>query len=305
MKHENNMKYLIYMGLLMTSIMVMSVKAQNLNNAKNAYFHRDYQQVKNIIQELRNEKANDKLLMAELALLSIAIDVHNDVDDADEDLEDFLEKHPNNASFHYLGGILWYQHANNVSFFSQMSTYKKHVAAMIRAAELDPQNERYLYGAASAYGQPSMLGGDSDKQKPIVDKLMVNNSAFAQMAMMDYLQNTQDTTNGFLFIKEVSIAFKDNIEVLERAAQLLWTFDKKEQAGELFTAVCLLTPGEFEAFVKWGDACLLSASFVLDGTVKKETGLRSINRLITFSKVDDEDSQYAISLREKLTIHKE
>ncbi|WP_085299080.1 hypothetical protein [Cognaticolwellia mytili] len=90
-----------------------------------------------------------------------------------------------------------------------------------------------------------MIGGDSDKQKPIVDKLMVNNSVFAQMAMMDYLQNTRDKINGFSLIKQVSITFKDNIEVLERAAQLLWAFDEKEQAGALFSAACLLPPGEF------------------------------------------------------------
>jgi len=294
------MKYIIILGLSLFSMTIMSVKAQTLDNAKNAYFHRDYQQVESIIKSLKAGKAENKLLMAELEILTIAIDIHNDADDAGDDLEDFLDKTPNNASFHYLAAILWQYHAKNVSVFSKMSIYRNHVAALIKAAELAPENDRYQYGAASAFGQPSMLGGDSDKQKPIVDKLMVNNSAFAQMAMMDYLQNTQDKQNGFTFVKQASIAFKDNIEVIERAAQLLWTFDKKEQAGELFTAACLLTPGEFEAFVKWSDACLLSASFALDGTVEKETGLVSIDRLIKFTEVDDEESQYAISTREKL-----
>lgn len=296
------MKYIITLGLSLFSMAVMSVKAQTLDNAKNAYFHRDYQQVESIIKSLKVGKAEDKLLMAELEILTIAIDIHNDADDAGDDLEDFLDKTPNNASFHYLAAILWQYHAKNVSVFSKMSIYRNHVAALIKAAELAPENDRYQYGAASAFGQPSMLGGDSDKQKPIVDKLMVNNSAFAQMAMMDYLQNTQDKKNGFTFIEQASTAFKDNIEVIERAAQLLWTFDKKEQAGELFTAACLLTPGEFEAFVKWSDACLLSASFALDGTVEKETGLVSIDRLIKFTEVDDEESQYAISTREKLIL---
>ena len=296
------MKYIILLSLSLLSVTVMPVQAETLKNAKNAYFHRDYQQVTSIIKALKTSKAEDKLLMAELALLTIAIDIHNDADDAGDDLEDFLENHPNNASFHYLAAILWYQHAKNVSVFSKMSTYRNHVSAMIRAAELEPKNERYQYGAASAYGQPSMMGGDSDKQKPIVDKLMVNNSAFAQMAMMDYLQNTQDKKSGFIFIEQAVIAFKDNIEVVERAAQLLWTFEKKEQAGKLFTEACVLTPGEFEAFVKWSDACLLSASFALDGTVDKVTGLRSIDRLIKFTEVKDEDYQYALSTREKLIL---
>jgi len=280
--------------------MTTTLKAQTLDNARNAYFHRDYQQVKNLIKKLKAEKPKDKLLMAEIALLTIATDIHNDVDDAEDALEDLLENNPDNASLHYMGSILWSHYAQNASFFSKMSAYKSHIAALIKAAELEPENERYQYGAASAYGQPSMMGGDSDKQKPIVDQLMVNNSAFAQMAMMDYLQNTQDKENGFIFIEEVAIAFKENIEVLERAAQLLWTFDKKQQAGELFTAVCLLTPGEFEAFVKWGDACLLSASFVLDGTLEQEDGLISIDRLIKYTFVSDEGSRYALSVRDKL-----
>jgi len=296
------MEYIRLLGFSILSAITISVNAQTLEDAKNAYFHRDYQQVKSIVKSLKVGQGEDKLLTAELALLTIAIDIHNDVDDAGDDLEDFLENNPNNASFHYLAAILWQHHAKNVSFFSQMSIYKNHVAALINAGLLAPENERYQYGAASGYGQPSMLGGDSNKQKPIVDKLMVNNSAFAQMAMMDYLQNTQDKDNGFIFIEQAVITFKDNIEVIERAAQLLWTFDKKEQAGELFTAACLLTPEEFEAFVKWSDACQLSASFALDGTVNKATGLLSIDRLIKFTKVNDEDFQYALSTREELVL---
>jgi len=296
------MKYVIALSLLLLSVTVMSVKAVTIESAKNAYFHRDYQQVKDIIKELKVGKAEDNLLMAELEILKIAVDIHHDVDDADDDLEIFLENNPNNANFHYLASILWYQYAQNVSIFSKRSMYKNHVLASIKAGELAPENERYQYRAARAYGQPSILGGNSDKQKPIVEKLMISNSAFAQMAMMDYLQNTQDKDNAFIFIEQAVKAFKGNIEVIERAAQLLWTFEKKEQAGKLFTDVCLLTPGEFEAFVKWSDACITSAYFALDGTVDKATGLLSIDRLIEFTEVNDEDYQYALLTREKLIL---
>ena len=289
------------MSLLLILVASNAVKAQTLDNAKNAYFHRDYQQVKNIIKKLKIEKAEDKLLMAELALLAIAVEVKNDVDDADDDLETFIENNPNNASFYYMAGLLWNDLAKNASVFSKMSKYKHYVKAMVKAAKLAPNNERYQLEAAKAYGQPSMMGGDSDKQKPIVDKLMVNNSAFAQMAMMDYLQNTQDKKHAFIFIRDVSIAFKNNIEVMERAAQLLWTFDKKQQAGALFTAVCLLPAGKYEAFEKWSDACLLSAEFSLDGSVDKTAGLLSIERLIKLTKVDDKYTQYAKLTRKKLS----
>lgn len=296
------MKLISLIATVLFSINAIATAGETLLDAKKAYFHRDYQQVINIIQVLQATKAENKSLMAEVALLQAAIDIQKGVKGADERLEELVAKNDNKANFHYMASRLWYRHAKNSSIFTKMSIYKKHVAASIKAAELAPENERYQYVAARAYGQPSLMGGDSDRQKIIVDKLMINNSAFAQMAMMDYLQNTQDKVNAFPFIKQVSLTYKDNIEVLERAAQLLWTFDEKEQAGKLFYTVCSLPPGEFEAYVKWNDACFLSATFAVEGFLAREVGLTSINRLIEFSFVDDDEFQQAQSIKKKLSL---
>ena len=295
------MKYKIFVGLVMLVSCVKTINAATLDEAKNAYFHRDYQRVQEIVNSFETTATQNKTLQAELKLLSIAVAIHNDDDDAGDNLEDLLEANPNNAYLHYFASILWYRHVENVSVFSKISTIKNHVKAMIKAAKLEPDNDRYQYLAASAYGQPSMFGGDSDKQKPIVDLLNQKpDSMFAPMATMDYLQNTVNKEDGFAFIDAVSEKFKTNIEVLERAGQLLWTFEKKQQAGELFTAVCNLPPGEFEAYVKWSGACLLTAIFASDGTLKNDTGLTAVERLIKYTKVDDEDAQYALSLRKEL-----
>ena len=223
--------------VLFIALVSMSVKSQTLEQAKNAYFQRNYQKALNIIEQLKTAGKLEASATTYADLLMIAVDIKRDVDDADEALEAFLEKHSNNADVHYMAGLLFIDIANNASFFSKMSNYKSHVKNLIKAAKLAPNKMRYQMEAASAYGQPSMMGGDKPKQKPIVDKLMVGNSAVAQIAMMDYLQNTQNKKAGFNFIKQVVIEFKDNIEVIERAAQLLWTFDKKQQAGDLFTQV--------------------------------------------------------------------
>ncbi|WP_286271910.1 hypothetical protein [Thalassotalea hakodatensis] len=295
------MKLISLITLILLSMNAIATNDKTLLDAKKAYFHRDYQQVMSIVKALQVTKTENKSLMAEVALLQAAIDIQKGVKGADEHLEQIIAKNDEKANFHYMASRLWYRHAKNSSIFSKMSIYKKHVKASIRAATLAPENERYQYIAARAYGQPSMMGGDNDKQKLIVDKLMINNSAFAQMAMMDYLQNTQDKVNALPFIKQVSVTYKDNIEVLERAAQLLWTFDEKEQAGKLFSTVCSLPPGEFEAYVKWNDACFLSASFAVEGILTKEIGLTSINRLIEFTFVDDDEFQQAQSIKKKLS----
>ncbi|NQY37763.1 MAG: hypothetical protein HRT37_22985 [Alteromonadaceae bacterium] len=293
----NYQKLLCGLFLVLTSI---SANSQILAEVKNAYFYRDYQKVEKIIRELKQKNHLNVSLNPEAELLAIAVDIQQDDDEAQDKLITFLQDNPTNAEAHYMAGLLWIKIAKKASIFTKMSNYKRYVSAMIKAAALAPDNERYQMEAAKAYAQPSMMGGDISKQKPIVDKLMENNSAFAQISMMDHLQNTQNEKESFSMINRMSVEFKNDIEVLERAAQLLWTFDKKQQAGVLFTQVCNLPPGKKEAFIKWTDACLLSAYFTLDDKGNLDLGLNSINRLLKHNVVDDEESRYALSVKEKL-----
>lgn len=155
--------------------------------------------------------------------------------------------------------------------------------------------------AAKALGQPSMMGGNSKKQKPIVDKLMTGNSSFAQIAMMDYLQNTQNKKGGFEFISRITIEFSTDIELLERAAQLSRTFDDDQLARTLFTQACNLPPAKKQAFTKWHNACLLSGVLSLDNNENLQLGLDAIDRLLQFTAVEDKETKLAWSIKNQLS----
>ncbi|WP_143764381.1 hypothetical protein [Cognaticolwellia mytili] len=80
---------------------MFNVNAQTLEDAKKAYFHRDYQRAKAIIIDLNANQADNKLIMSELAMLTIAADIRSNADGADDDLEALLASQPNNENFHY------------------------------------------------------------------------------------------------------------------------------------------------------------------------------------------------------------
>lgn len=287
---------LIAMPLRATNV----TTSQSLEEAEVAYFYRDYQKATQILRQLKSTAELEQSQRVAAQLLTIAADIQLDKNDAEDRLESFLDSHASNAKAQYFAGLLWLKIAQDASFFSKMSYFKRYVKAMTRAAELAPNNPRYQMEAAKAFGQPSMMGGDSKKQKPIVDKLMAENSTFAQIAMMDYLQNTQNKKASIEIVNGVSIAFATDIEVLERAAQLMRTFENDQLAKQLFTQTCNLPSGKKEAFSKWHEACLLSGVLSLQNNVDLKQGLADIERLLKFTVVQDEDSNLAKSIQNQL-----
>jgi tetratricopeptide (TPR) repeat protein len=274
--------------------------SQSLEEAETAYFYRDYKKVTDILAQLKPSIELNQPQQVEAQLLTIATEIQQDKDDAEDRLENFLEQHADNAKAQYFAGLLWLKIANDASFFSKMSYFKRYVKAITSAAQLAPNNPRYQMEAARAFGQPSMMGGDSTKQKPIVDKLMTGNSMFAHIAMMDYLQNTQNEKASMEIINRVSIEFATNIEILERAAQLLRTLEKDPQARTLFTRACHLPPGKNQAFSKWHNACLLSAVLSLQSNKNLKQGLTAIERLLLFTVVEDEETKFATSIKKSI-----
>jgi len=288
-------------------LLAMPLQATNvttshrLEEAETAYFYRDYEKVTDILVHLKSNIELNQQQHLEAQLLTIATQIQQDKDDAEDWLENFLAQHSHNAKAQYFGGLLWLKIAHDASFFSKMSYFKRYVKAITNAAQLAPNNPRYQFEAARAFGQSSMMGGDAKKQKPIVDKLMPENGTFAQIAMMDYLQNTQNEKASIEIINRVSTEFNTDIEVLERAAQLLRTLQKDPQARTLFTRACHLPPGIKEAFVKWSDACLLSGVLSLQSNENLKIGLAAIERLLRFTVVQDEETKFAMSIKSQLS----
>lgn len=247
------------------------------------YYVRDYQTIRSTLHAL------DRPLNTDEQLLLLAIRVQLDEDDADDALEGFTKTHSNNAKVQYWAGNLWQTIAKNSNMFSKMSIYSHYVKAMTQAAKLEPTNARYQMEAAKAYGQPSMMGGDSDQQQPIVAMLLKGNSPYAHIAYMDFLQNTQQESKAIKYASDIAQQYKNNVEIVERAAQLLWTFDKVTQAGELFYQACMLPAPSYEAYTKWDAACWYSTMFSKEERLSIEKGIAASTHLLSESAVKDED----------------
>ena len=260
------------------------------------YYQRDYQSVKASLDQLSRPLNIDE------QLLVVAMKVQHDEDDASDTLEAFTKAHANNAKVQYWAGNLWQTIAKNSSMFSKMSIYSHYVKAMTRAATLEPENARYQMEAAKAYGQPSMMGGDSDKQAPIVTKLLQGDSPFARIAYMDLLQNTKKEEEALRYAVDIAQQNKNNPEIVERAAQLLWTFGDKNKAGELFYQACMLPAPTKEAYLKWDGACWYSVLFSDDDELSLEQGIAAGKRLLAHSSVKDNEYLESLELYAQLLV---
>lgn len=186
--------------------------------------------------------------------------------------------------------------------FSKMSIYSNYVEAMTKAAKLAPQNARYQMEAAKAYGQPSIMGGDSNKQAPIVAKLLQGSSPFAHIVQMDLLQNTQKESEAIHYATGIAQQYSNNVEIVERAAQLLWTFGDKNKAGELFYQACMLPAPIKEAYLKWDTACWYSVLFSDNGELSLEQGITAGKRLLAQSSVKDNEYLESLELYTQLLV---
>jgi len=259
-----------------------------------SYYARDYQNIDQLLSQPKRPLTIDE------QLLKLAVTIQRDEDGAESALELFVQQHSANAKVQYWAGQLWLTLAKRSSIFGKMSKFSRYVSATTTAAKLAPDNARYQMEAAKAYGQPSMMGGDPGKQQPIVDKLRKIDSPFSQIAYMDYLQNTQNKSQGIEYALEVAKAYSTNVEVVERAGQLMWTFENKLMAGQAFWQACQLPASEYEAFIKWETACWLVANFSLDGEMSVSNGVIAAERLRQNSHVKDQDYQEALLLLAQL-----
>lgn len=266
----------------------------SLANIENAYFHRDYLFVQTTINAMPSP------LSEQTAALAMAAKVKLNPDHGETIINNFIKAHPNNAYGHYYGGLLWSELAKNAGLFSRMGFYKKSVTSMITAGLLAPDNPRFQVEAAKAYGQPAMLGGQSELQKPIVDKLQTHPSIFAELALMDYLQNTEDKAAALQLIAQLTPRYDQNVELLERMGQLLWTFEQQDRASDLFSQACQLTPPNNQGYVKWLSACQLTAAFALNDIGSVQHGLDACKTLLKYDTVNDSEHHYFLLLNSQL-----
>ncbi len=259
---------------------------ESIDSVWNAYYHRQYDQVKRYVETQDDVNAH---------LLGVTFKIVNKEEDAEEALNQLLKQHANVAFVHHKAVKMWLAIGRQASVFSRMRYYERSVAAQIRAAELAPEQDRYRKDMARAKGfNGSLFSVDLEKQRAVVDTLKQRDPRYWLMAEMDYAQNRRDKKMAMQWIEQARMQFNQDIDVLERAAQLLWTNDDVEGAQQLFSQVCQLPPGQEEAWELWLQSCEISAMFAQNGEASLDIGLASSQRLINLDTVHDE--YYADSL---------
>ncbi|MDP4486599.1 hypothetical protein CWB89_01005 [Pseudoalteromonas piscicida] len=291
-------KSLIYTSCTVIILYSALTYAQQLNSQitmlESAFYHRQYQQVTKIINTLK-----DKELDAEIMAVSVAVAQKDDNKEAL--LNTLIKRHIDNAKVHFTAGNLWYQIKQQSNLFNKLSLVEKSNKHFIRAAELAPNNPEYLVSAAKALAIESGFW-DSEKKasKAIVDRLKAMDNRYYNLAFMDYLQNTQNEELALKTVASVGQHYAQDIVLIHRAANLLWTFSAKDAAQRLFTNGCLIEHISLSQLPTWRDACVSSAYLALQQHGDKRRAVDAMERLLGKERVQDEQHIEYLMLQAEL-----
>jgi len=115
-----------------------------------------------------------------------------DLDDAEELIEDATERFPDNARLHFIKGRIMGQQASE-AFLSALSYAEKSLESFQKAAQLEPNNPQYLEGLMMFYLQaPGIAGGDEEKAKQAMDAIVKLDREKGAIAKVRYLQLSQE-----------------------------------------------------------------------------------------------------------------
>ncbi|GHG60194.1 hypothetical protein GCM10010919_03440 [Alishewanella longhuensis] len=265
-----------------TAIAQAASAETNYGELEQAYYHRQYSL---LASKLNTLDAKD----VRIEILEVALAVATNQQDKEAQLEALVARHPDTAQVRYVAGKLWYQIKQQSSLFNKLGLVDKSNENYIIAAKLEPENPQYLVEAAKALAIKSGFF-DTKKQasKAIVDKLAQLDQRSYYLALMDYLQNTQNAADAKKTVTIIRAEFNDDVVLLNRAANLLWTFAEKPQAQQLFVASCKVKTLAIAQFPQWREACLSAAYLALQDYGDKQQALEALALLLSEDKVKDE-----------------
>ncbi len=209
-------------------------------------------------------------------MLQLELDLRERQQVDSDALRTLQNAHAGHAELQFRAGALWLQYVRQSNFFARRALLGEYIRATIRAAELAPENSRYLVAAGIAAGQPSILGGDPDRQVQLVNNWRGTDPADQLRARMDLAQNQQNRREGERLMAAALALDAANLLLRARVANLAWTYDMDAQAQGHFSAVCALRPADTDhEWEEWLAACENAASLAADGA-----GDRSQTRLL-------------------------
>ncbi|MCF2829126.1 MULTISPECIES: tetratricopeptide repeat protein [unclassified Pseudoalteromonas] len=256
--------------------------APQTTSLESAFYNRQYEQVAEALAAQKNKDLNSEIM-------AVSVAVAQDSDDKEAMLNALIKRHPENAEVHFVAGELWYQIKEQSNLFNKLGLVEKSNKHSIRAAELAPNNPKYLVAAAKALAIESGFW-DSEKKasKAIVERLKDMDKHYYYLALMDYLQNTQNESLALQTVDFVNQHYPHDIALVNRAANLLWTFSAKEQAQNLFAKGCQINNVATGLLPTWRDTCVSAAYLALQEHGDKQLAVDAMEHLISKEQVEDE-----------------
>ncbi|MDP2714349.1 lipopolysaccharide assembly protein LapB [Rheinheimera sp.] len=280
----NNIARLIacVLPICFTAIAQTAPAETSYDELEQAYYHRQYSFLAGKLKTLNRKDVR-------IEILQVALAVATNQKDKEAQLEALIARHPDTAQVRYVAGKLWYQIKQQSNLFNKLGLVGKSNENYIIAAKLEPENPQYLVEAAKALAIKSgFFDAEKKASKAIVDKLAQLDKRSYYLALMDYLQNTQDAEDAKKTVTTIRSEFNDDMVLLNRAANLLWTFSEKPQAQQLFVDSCKVKTSAAEQLPQWQEACLSSAYLALQDYGDKHQALEALTLLLSEDKVKDE-----------------
>lgn len=156
------------------------------------------------------------------------------LDDAEDTVEDWVEKEPKNAEAWHTRGIVMAQQAQN-SFFSALSYAGKSVDSFEKAVELEPDSLEYRTALLQFYMMaPSIAGGDDEKALTQIEAIKKIDAVEGAFARVKYLQHHEKNEQARELVNETLANHPNNAEILVYAGFQEQKDGNYEKAFSLF-----------------------------------------------------------------------
>lgn len=212
-------------GVLM--VFASGAVAQSLDDAIAAFEAADYQRA----EQLFNAQKEDP--QALLYLSQIAR--RDDLDAAEELIEEAVTLDPNNAEIQFQRGITMGAQAGN-SIFSALGYAKKSKRSFLKAVELEPESVTYRQGLMGFYlAAPGIAGGDEELALQQVEAIKALDARSGVVAELDYLKATEQAEVFEQTLADALERFADLPDFYFLAGLAAQAQKEYEQAHALFT----------------------------------------------------------------------
>ena len=178
------MKKALILSLLFASNVFANTDAQHYSQFEELAERKQYEQ---LLATINNSAAlNDpKLQYFKIAALA---NLPDKLENADELVEQAIEKHPNNHELHRLASAIKFSLAQQASIFSAPGLAKDGLALLERAYKLAPDDKKVLSSLIGFYSNaPGIVGGDEEKAIALAKEWQQHAPLLGGLALVDAL----------------------------------------------------------------------------------------------------------------------